>query len=207
MKNEFSWGTALFILCRSLVCQAAPPPNDNFADRIALSGNDVVFTGTLAGATFEVDPGSGTAERSCASYVPTVWWSWTATQRSPVILELLDSAPRGFRKCFTVWPPPNPDEGFPWSTNSNAPRTQPLVEVELGLARMYTIFIATNGITYNLQLAGSLEVTNSFRFRLTASVNPVIKEQPLSLTILSNASALFKVQGVGVPPLSYQWQF
>lgn len=49
--------------------QTPAPANDDFADRVTLSGSSVWFTGSNLTATHEPDePGSG----------PTVWWSWTS---------------------------------------------------------------------------------------------------------------------------------
>jgi hypothetical protein len=51
---------------------AAQPPNDDFANSIAVTGTSGSVTGTLNGATLEPGepvPDSGTA---------TVWWTWTA---------------------------------------------------------------------------------------------------------------------------------
>src|SRR6266404_2677912 len=216
--NQIGWRTALLLLIGTSVSQADPPPNDDFANRIVLTGNDIVFTGTLVGATIEHSPNdpNGAWEvwdyYHCAPPSGTVWWSWKATLTSPVTIESLDSNADGY-ECLTVWPPPNPQRGFPVTTNFNVEETQPVGFVSLATPRTYGIFLATNETTYSFQLGGfsasggGITPTSSFRFRLTASAAPVIKEQPLSLTVLSNASALFKIHAVGVPYLNYQWQF
>ncbi len=51
-----------------------PPPHDNFADRIAISGTTATLAGTTVGATREPD------EPAPSSGIPgaSVWWSWTA---------------------------------------------------------------------------------------------------------------------------------
>jgi hypothetical protein len=49
--------------------QTPAPPNDDFANRIALSGSPLLFMGSNVAATSEPgEPGTG----------PSVWWSWTA---------------------------------------------------------------------------------------------------------------------------------
>jgi hypothetical protein len=72
-----------------------------------------------------------------------------------------------------------------------------------GVSRPYQVFAATAGSTYHLQVTGCAEF---FRFRLLATNVPVITEQPVSQTVSSNASVLFTVAAIGVPPLRYQWR-
>src|SRR5690348_15085888 len=56
------------------------PPNDDFANRIQLSGNDVTFTGSLAGATIEPYEWADCLCWPYAYFHPvSVWWSWTPT--------------------------------------------------------------------------------------------------------------------------------
>jgi hypothetical protein len=50
-----------------------PPPNDNFANRIALTGDAANSTGTNRGATGEV------GEPAQSGPINSAWWSWTAT--------------------------------------------------------------------------------------------------------------------------------
>src|SRR5919199_1367442 len=49
-----------------------PPPNDNFADQIALTGDTANATGTNRGATGEV------GEPTQSGPINSAWWSWTA---------------------------------------------------------------------------------------------------------------------------------
>jgi subtilisin family serine protease len=49
-----------------------PPPNDNFANRIALTGSTANATGTNIGATGEV------GEPAQSGPINSSWWSWTA---------------------------------------------------------------------------------------------------------------------------------
>ncbi|MEG3960330.1 S8 family peptidase [Microcoleus sp. herbarium2] len=50
-----------------------PPPNDNFANRIALTGDSANSTGTNSGATGEV------GEPAQSGQINSAWWSWTPT--------------------------------------------------------------------------------------------------------------------------------
>jgi hypothetical protein len=49
-----------------------PPPNDNFANQIALTGATATTTGTNIGATGEV------GEPAQSGSINSAWWSWTA---------------------------------------------------------------------------------------------------------------------------------
>jgi tetratricopeptide (TPR) repeat protein len=55
---------------------SSPPPNDNFANRIVLSGTNVIFSGNNSGATQE----SGEPNDVYGDYPggKSVWFSWTA---------------------------------------------------------------------------------------------------------------------------------
>ena len=89
-------GTALTrwlaVLC-SIICSAAfgqTPPNDDFANAIVLYGNSTTFSGTLSNATFE----SGESLDGCNVYnFPggSVWWTWTATNSTAVVIDMLES--------------------------------------------------------------------------------------------------------------------
>src|SRR5258708_5235118 len=82
----------------STVCLCQPvPPNDNFADRIVLSGNFITFSGTLAGATVE-------SEEPDLYYSAdhSVWWSWTAQESAAVTIDVLER-PGSYRNDFGVF--------------------------------------------------------------------------------------------------------
>src|SRR6185369_283600 len=69
MELKYCFAACLFLLCRGSFAQ---PVNDDFTNRIPLTGTNLVIRGSNVGATFEADEpyfGPGTN---------TVWWSWTA---------------------------------------------------------------------------------------------------------------------------------
>src|SRR5262245_57630982 len=74
----------------------AAPPNDNFVDRIVLSGNSVTFDGNLVGATREWAGQQSEVFSEPGPAYGTVWWSWTAEQSVPVTLTVkrLNAAPK-----------------------------------------------------------------------------------------------------------------
>lgn len=61
-----------------------PPPNDQFAQRLPLTGDTVEFTAWLAGA--RLDPGEPTLDPN--GELPTIWWTWTAPADGIATLEL-----------------------------------------------------------------------------------------------------------------------
>src|SRR3954463_13700115 len=86
----------VLLACSSNRAQASPPPNDNFTNRIVLTGTNVPFTGTLAGATFEFFWNEETASFSpeirgypiLNGFGSTVWWTWTPEQSSTAIFQI-----------------------------------------------------------------------------------------------------------------------
>jgi hypothetical protein len=184
----------------------APPLNDDFENRITLTGSSVTFTGTLQNATLQ--PGEPLA--SSQGYpVPayyaqvetaSVWWSWTASNSEPVTIELLNSSTNEFKLGgIDAW------EGTNWSSGFNLVGGMSL---DIGRHPFYT-FAATAGTTYQLRVVG----TNygDFTLRITETNRPIIVIQPFSRTVSKNGSVFFGVVAAGNPPFSvsfaYQWRF
>src|SRR5436190_22675530 len=88
------WGSMLLVTLRGSL--AAAPPNDNFVDRIVLSGNLIAFDGTLVGATREQAGDQGEVWPGTGGWYGTVWWSWTAGESVPVTLTVkrMNAAPK-----------------------------------------------------------------------------------------------------------------
>src|SRR5438128_2459535 len=63
----------------------AAPENDNFADRILLTGTSVSVSGSTLGATRETDEPNTTPPHS-------VWWSWTAPIAGVCVVETTGAA-------------------------------------------------------------------------------------------------------------------
>lgn len=80
--------SALIYLCvLSLSLWASPPPNDNFANRLLLTGARFSFEGSTDDATTEVgEPGSRWSKPFSNGYgsrqphFRTIWWTWTAPE-------------------------------------------------------------------------------------------------------------------------------
>src|SRR5881628_312504 len=94
MKTRLGLMVCWMVLATTKLHSAERPANDDFTNRIALSGSSVIFTGTLVGATREFRAADFYDEIYSTCYTlpcsRSVWWSWTATETSMVILEVLD---------------------------------------------------------------------------------------------------------------------
>jgi hypothetical protein len=185
-----------------------PPPNDNFSNRIVLTGTDVTFTGTLAGATLE-DSQEAVAYDNVLNTPATqsVWWSWTAPVSTVLTLQILssslDSTPAPIAAAFVIYDATD-------AVSSPADLAQPPLDLKLINARLapQTFSIpVTAGTNYTIQLIGGSSA--SYTARLIATNTPVIIQQPRSRTVYSNASALFYVVAAGTnqSALAFQWYF
>jgi hypothetical protein len=172
----------------------SPPINDDFENRIILSGSSVTFTGTLANATLQ-------SREEPALYGPanissSVWWSWTAPATGTTTLDVLDYSTNTFKRGgMEIW------TGTDFWTNFTS----------VGSVGFYTgrhpflTFAATAGTTYHLRVLG----TNygDFTLRITQTNTPVIMVQPAGRTVATNGSTYLGVVVAGVHPLLYQWHF
>ena len=84
-----------------------PSPNDNFTNATVLTGNDIVFTGSLLGATSELGEPAGEPVTFIDFSARSVWWSWTAPTSGPVTLVSTsygqDTATQGESVCLAVY--------------------------------------------------------------------------------------------------------
>jgi Ca2+-binding RTX toxin-like protein len=72
-----------------------PPINDNFVDRIALTGRSFLINGSNIGATVEPNEPSTTSES--VTPLASVWWSWTAPTSGEVLATI------DLNNLFTVY--------------------------------------------------------------------------------------------------------
>jgi len=177
-------------------CFSAAPVNDNFADRLPLTGTSISFTGTLAGATLEQDdlqwsPG-GTGSRS-------VWWSWLAQSNGPVTISC-DNVSGLNNNAVIVW-----HANHPYTDLASARPISPALLLPLRTACSIPCgtFSAQAWERYEIELIGSSPGT--LPLRLLATNNPVLFEQPKSQHASLGESVLFFVNATGMKPLSYQW--
>jgi len=196
-------------LCISIGCPAfaqAPPTNDNYSDRTILSGTDITFSGTLAGATEENGEQALTYQSLMGSGTKSVWWAWTAPATETLTLQILGSAREQLQD--------QPADGlFVYYPTNNSVAPDNLVAIPMGAAlshfRLAPISLSIPvdaGSNYVFQLLGTSSA--SYTLRLLAANTPVIIQQPRSRTVSSNASALFYVISAGTNQLgfAYQWR-
>ena len=90
--NGWLLGIMVALFCALAGYGQTPPPNDNFSNRTVLTGNDLTFSGTLAGATIENSQETA-AYQHLLGGTPnqSVWWSWTAPVSTVLTLEVLSS--------------------------------------------------------------------------------------------------------------------
>jgi hypothetical protein len=186
----------IWLFVTSTLCaqgQVMPPPNDNYSNRIVLTGTDNSFSGTLAAATREMTPFEVTS--SFAPGSQTVWWSWTAPTSGTVIVQIFDPAPGTYR----------PDGLAVWKLQDIY--TGLLVagmRFDSRLPHILFTFAAEAGTNYDFQLAGSDSA--NFSFRLVETNAPFVIESPKSQTITAGDSVLLTVVAAGAKPFGYQWQ-
>src|SRR5260221_13160108 len=168
---RFSWGNrvrlAICLCCILAACISfgQAPANDNFSNAIALHGNSVVFTSATANTTFEPGESTNSCGYPYASWGKgSVWWSWTATNSSIVVIDLASFTGQGW-----------PGEVFV----ETVPNVVSLTEIacfSLDLfPNRYLTFSATAGTTYLIRVLGE---SISFTLRLIATNSPVILSPP-----------------------------
>lgn len=174
--------------------QVTPPLNDHYTNRIVLTGTDISFSGTLAGATRESNPFE--VSPNFANGNQTVWWSWTALQSGTVTVQIFDPAqPANRPDGLAVWKLENIYTGQLVSG----------CHIDSRFSNVGFTFNAAAGTNYDIQLIGTDSA--GFSFRLVQTNVPVIVESPKSQTITVGDSALFKVFAAGAGPFGYQWNF
>lgn len=186
-----------------------PPPNDNYSNSITLTGMDITFSGTLAGATLE-------DSQEIMAYIyfygalstgvtESVWWNWTAPTDTVLTLEVSQQEP-----IYTN----SPDGIVVYSATNGSSSPAGLVMPALGVGPNVSFFLpgvvsipVTGGSNYQIQLLGG--TSGNYSIHLVATNTPVIVTQPRSQTVYSNASALFYVMyaGVGQSNFTFQWYF
>jgi hypothetical protein len=189
-----------FTLCAAALMLAAvsptfaqsPPANDAFANRIALTGSSLTFTGTLVGATYE--PGDGSVPGD-ALFGGSVWWTWTAPTISRVVIEIPPTP-------FTT----NAELEVFTGTAINALTFVNKSHFGFPPGR-YLSFIAYPTNSYQFRVIGS--GTQPFSLRLTVTNPPIFVSQPQDCVVSPLESAFFGAIATAPSPsaTSYQWSF
>ncbi len=172
---------------------AVPPPNDNFANRIAAPPGSTSRTGSNLLATKEVGEPINPAG---AAGDTTVWWTWTAPAGGQVRIDTNGSdydttlaVYRGSALGALTLVGDNDDD-------PNAPDYTSAVT-----------FTAEAGVTYAVQVSGYSGAVGNIvlRYPQPQSVvgEPVITVQPADTT--ANSGAPFTLSVVALNATSYQW--
>ena len=200
-KRQLTSCAALILALTTAAFGQSPPANDNFANRIALTGSSFTFSGTLAGATFEVAEPSGAYSAAGGG---SVWWTWTSPEDSRVVIEI----------------PPTP-----FTTNAElevyaGAALNALALVDQNMFGFppgrYVSFMAYTANTYQFRVGGV--GTQPFSLRLTVTNPPIFIFQPQDCVVSPLGSAFFSAMATGpattysmftsIPsPTSYQWRF
>jgi len=92
----------------------AGPTNDNFADRLPISGSNVTVTASIAGATHE--PGEPNPDG--ISPGASVWWEWTAPADGSYLVSVTVPGAAGFAAAAFAGTALTNLEALAWATNS-----------------------------------------------------------------------------------------
>ncbi len=161
--------------------QVAPPPNDDFAQAVVLTGVSVTATGSTFGATYE----SSDEPRREGGY-GSIWWSWTPPTNGNVELSLAGSTPT-HALLVSVW------SGDSLSTLQSIARNPPIYDRSLqfpcGSSSELTTFKATAGQTYFIAADGASLPAWTVALSLKMVPPPLNDDfaSALSLSGLSNA--------------------
>jgi hypothetical protein len=186
---------------------SASQPNDNFADRILLSGDDIVFAGDLTSSTIEANEPTNAPMNPWFAPTHSVWWSWTATQTTPVTIVALNysedtytSGSGGFSAAVAVYAVADVFASSLTATTNNA------FWLDAAIPKRCLTFPAVAGTSYQIQFFGT-HPTLSMVFRLIATNPPVLLEPPTTQATFPGGSALFTVLATSLSPIGCQWCF
>lgn len=132
-----------------------PPANDNFANRILLSGATASSSSTTTGASSE--PG----EPAQSSTVNSIWWSWTAPSSGNFTFDTLGSTSGTALSVFT---------GTAVNSLTAIPETARSAGPTDNQSRL--IFAATAGTTYQIAIDGSDTGTGAVALNINPAVVP-----------------------------------
>lgn len=169
---------------------APPPPNDDFEERIALSGSLVVTNGDNTGGSKQVDEPYHSGIYGGRS----VWWSWTAPATDTVTISTAGTV---FDTVLAIYTGAELSALTEVASNDDDPNG--------GVTSLAT-FSATSGTTYQIAVDGYNGDYGSVALRIVAGVPPTITTQPQSQTVPAGANVTFTVAATGTAPLSYQWR-
>lgn len=167
------------------------PPNDNFADRIILTGNS--FSGSSSDQYATLEAG----EPAHASWGPgnSVWWSWTAPASGILTVQVTNYAGNQVMALYKG--------GFlsALSELTNKVWFSGSLAASIPVSASNTVQIAVAGVSGS---GGSFNLKVNFKEIIFA---PQIVTQPISRAVTEGQSTSFSVVANGDSPLRYQWFF
>jgi hypothetical protein len=186
-----------------------PPANDDFANRIPITGSGAVLTatGSNANATSEAgEPSDGIG----GGGTETVWWTWTApcsfSVASPT--SFIDTIGSDFDTVLGVYTgstlatlvrfASDDDSGGNLTSRVPSPVPGP------------SILNMTAGTAYQIRVRG-YSVTSLGNITLhvnqpSCGVPPVVTTEPTRQRLLPGSNARFTIAATGSPAPTYQWQ-
>ncbi|MCI0539042.1 MAG: immunoglobulin domain-containing protein [Verrucomicrobiales bacterium] len=161
------------------------PANDNFAERITLTGPSPTFSGTTLGATSEISE----PKHSFSAQGRSVWWTWTAPTSGPYTL---NSNVDDFSLVFAI---------YTGTQLSNLERVASSDDDE-------PIFVAVAGASYQIASDVQYRFGTDFTLKLAPVpvVTPVITEQPQARATIAGEDVVLTVVATRPRLLNYQWQ-
>ena len=172
---------------------AVAQPNDNFANRIAMSGATNRVQGSNLNATREL----GEPNHSDYSFGGSVWWSWVAPDSGTVTM---NSAGSDFDTVLAVYTGDQVTNLVWVAGNDDA----------VGVTSAVT-FPVTAGTVYQIAVDGAEGAEGNIVLNVTLPVKPtapVISLQPTGQILVDGqgSTASFSVSATGSYPITYQWR-
>ncbi|MBE9195310.1 VCBS repeat-containing protein [Synechocystis sp. LEGE 06083] len=157
--------------------------NDNFANRIPVSGTVVSTNGTNVGFTGE------TGEPNQSGALNSAWWSWTAPVSGNVTIDTIGS---NFDTVLSVY-------------TGNALNALALVpngqndDISVDVRQSRVSFSATSGTTYQIAVDGYEDITGNINLNILPSTSPsvTIAVSPSSVTENGPNSLVFTLTRTG----------
>ncbi len=167
-----------------------PPSNDNFANRIPLSGNAATTSGSNVFATIE----NGEPNPASWSSPQSVWWTWTAPTNG---LAFVDVTNYVGEQVLTIY------------TGNSLTQLTVVASVPWLTTPLAVQFDVSGGTIYQITVAGVEGAAGAFQLDLSflaTNKPPVIVQQPTSQTVLQGTTVTNQVVATSGLPLSYQWE-
>ena len=196
-------------LCSTTARGQSPPPNDLFANSIAITGTATNVTGSNVGASKE--PGEPTVATNAGG--KSVWWTWTAPTDG---IATVDTVGSSFDTLLGVFTGTSVSKlsllaGNDDSAGNGAGRVA--FNVTAGTAYQIVVDGYNPGtkLNYGTVLLGTNPINAASGFiQLNISMGlppPTITNQPQNLAVTNGGTATFGVAATGTLPYIYDYTF